>query len=51
MLDPSRSNDGHSRRSQEYPLSFLGRVRNVLLASLYNAIDTWSEEKEHFHTN
>jgi hypothetical protein len=41
MLDPSRSNDGHSIRSQEYPLSFLGRVRNVLLASLDNTIDTW----------
>jgi hypothetical protein len=40
MLDPSRSN-GHSISSQEYPLSFLGSVRNILLASLDNAIDTW----------
>jgi hypothetical protein len=41
MLDPNRSNDGHYTRSQEYPLSFLGRVRNVFLASLDNTIDTW----------
>jgi hypothetical protein len=40
MLHTTGSDDVSSIRRQDCPLGFLGKVRNILLASLDNKMDT-----------